>query len=101
MKTAAEFIKEIGMSEDLQRELMSIGKEYAEIGAFLKRHDCSASAEEFVDYVKSVLEGEIADDEASLAAGGKIGKKDVVLFPEDLPPLPPEVLTELERWKWL
>ena len=101
MKTAAEFIKEISASEDLQRELTSIGKgQYAEIGTFLKKHDCGASAEEFVDYVKSVLEGEISDDEASIAAGGKLGKKDVVLFPEDLPPLPPEVLAELEIFKW-
>lgn len=98
MKTMEKFIKEISTSNELQNELVSIGKgQYAEIEAFLKKYDCSASAEEFVDYVKSVLEGEIADDEASLAAGGK----DLVLFPEDLPPLPPYVLEELERWKWL
>lgn len=100
MKTAAEFIKEISASEDLQRELVSIGKAYAEIGTFLQKHDCSASAEEFVGCLKSLLEGEISDEEASIAAGGKIGKKDVVLFPEDLPPLPPEVLAELEIFKW-
>ena len=70
MKTAAEFIKEIGMSEDLQRELMSIGKEYAEIGAFLKRHDCAASAKEFADFIQSQNEGEITDDATKNVAGG-------------------------------
>ena len=70
MKTAAEFIKEIGASEDLQRELTSIGKEYAEIGDFLKRHDCAASAEEFVGCLKSLFEGELTDDDANDVAGG-------------------------------
>ena len=37
MKTAAEFIKEISASADLQRELTSIGKECAAIGDFLKK----------------------------------------------------------------
>lgn len=98
MKTMEEFIKEISASNELQNELVSIGKgQYAEIEAFLKNHGCSASAEEFVNYIKSIFEGEIADDEASLTAGGK----DLVLCPKDLPPLPPYVLEELERWKWL
>ena len=74
MKTAAEFIKEIGASEDLQRELVSIGKAYAEIEAFLKKHDCGASAREFIDFLidqkKSQPEGEIGDDEANAVAGG-------------------------------
>ena len=97
MKTIEEFIKEIGASEDLQNELTSVGKgQYAEMETFLKKHDCVASVEEFIGCLKSICEGEIGDDEASLASGGK-GE---VLFPEDLPPLPPEVLAELEIFKW-
>ena len=97
MKTIEDLIREIGVSEDMQKELASIGKgQYARIAAFLKKHDCSASAEEFVGCLKSIAEGEIGDDEASLAAGGR----SVPLFPEDEPPLPPEVLAELEIFKW-
>ena len=41
----------------------------------MKKHDCEASAEEFVDYIKSQkksqIEGEIGDDAAGAVAGGK------------------------------
>lgn len=98
MKTLEDLLKEISTSDELQNELTSMKKgQYAEIEAFLKKHDCSASAEEFVNYLKSSLEGEIGDDEASAAAGGT----DAILFPEELPPLPPHVLKELELFKWL
>ena len=98
MKTIEELFREIVASKELQKELKSIGKgQYSEIEALLKKYDCDATAEEFISYVKSISEGEIGDDEASLTAGGK----DTILFPEDLPPLPPYVLEELERWKWL
>lgn len=76
MKTVEELFKEIGASKDLQKEFTSIGKgQFAEIKAFLKKHDCEASAEEFVDYIKSQkksqIEGEMGDDDAESVAGGK------------------------------
>lgn len=98
MKTLEDLLKEISTSDELQNELASMEKgQYAEVEAFLKKHDCSASAEEFVNYLKSLLEGEIGDDEASVVAGGT---DDMILFPEELPPLPPHVLKELELFKW-
>lgn len=77
MKTAEEFFKEIDASKDLQKEFTSIGKgQLAEIVAFLKKHDCAASAEEFIDFLKSQkksrTEGEIGDDEVEAVAGGGI-----------------------------
>ena len=76
MKTVEELFREIGASKDLQKELTSIGKgQYAEIGAFLKKHDCAASAEDFVNYLKShkktQAEGELSDDTAENVAGGR------------------------------
>lgn len=77
MKTAEELFKEIDASKDLQEELTSIAKgQFAEIGAFLKKHDCAVSAEEFIDFLKSQkkaqTEGEIEDDAAEAVAGGGI-----------------------------
>ena len=77
MKTVEELFKEIGESKELQNELASIGKgQNAEIEEFLKKHDCSASAEEFVDFIKSKkdsqAEGEIDDDALEAVAGGGI-----------------------------
>ena len=76
MKTVEELFKEIDASKDLQKEITSIGKgQFAEIGAFLKKHDCDASAEDFVAFMKkqktSQAEGEIGDDDAEAAAGGR------------------------------
>ena len=77
MKTVEELFKEIDASKDLQKELTSIGKgQFAEIGAFLKKHDCDASAEEFIDFLKSQkksrTDGEIGDDDVVDVAGGGI-----------------------------
>ena len=75
LKTAEELFKEIDASKDLQNELTSIGKgQFAELDAFLKKHDCGASAREFIDFLKdqkkSQPEGELADDAAESVAGG-------------------------------
>ena len=71
MKTAEELFKEISASKDLQNELSSIGKgQFSEVEAFLKKHDCAASAKEFSEYVKLQKEGEISDEDAGSAAGG-------------------------------
>ena len=76
MKTVEELFKEIEASKDLQKGLSSIGKgQYAEIEAFLKKHDCDASAEEFIDFLKSQkklqVDGELSDDAAETVAGGR------------------------------
>ena len=68
MKTIEEFIKEIESSKELQKELKAAYREA--LGAFLKKHGCSATAEAFSDYVRSQKEGEISDDAAMKAAGG-------------------------------
>ena len=68
MKTIEEFIKEFEASMELKEELKAAYREA--LGAFLKKHGCGATAEEFSDYVRSQKEGEISDDAAMNAAGG-------------------------------
>lgn len=68
MKTAEEFYKEIAGSKELQEELKKLNVET--LGAFLRKHDCEATAKEFADYAKSRAEGELTDDAAEAAAGG-------------------------------
>lgn len=68
MKTIEEFYKEIAGSKELQEELKALNEEI--LGAFLKKHDCQATAKEFEDYAKAQQEGEIQDDDAEAAAGG-------------------------------
>ena len=68
MKTAEEFYKEIATSKELQEEL---GKTSGEtLGAFLAKHGCGATAEEFVAFARSRSEGEIEDADAADVAGG-------------------------------
>ena len=71
MKTIEEFIREIESSEALQNEIKAITND-DEFAEFLKKHDCGASVKEYTDYVKSMSEGEISDDDAKAAAGGFI-----------------------------
>ena len=76
MKTVEELFGEIIASKELQEELTSIGKgQFTEIEAFLKKHNCEVSAEEFVEFIKkqkkSQPEGELADNAAEAVAGGK------------------------------
>ena len=72
MKTAEEFIKEINSSETLQNELKGI-KDADALTDFLKKNDVDTQAEEFVKALKAEneSEGEIEDDDAQAAAGGR------------------------------
>ena len=70
MKTVEEFIKEIENSEALRNEMKAI-KDNDALTAFLKNHGCGdASVKEYMDYVTSMSEGEISDNDAKAAAGG-------------------------------
>lgn len=72
MKTLEQFIKEIVASKELQEELKNL-KDKDAAAAFLKKNDCSATAEELADAIKAKVEnkqGELSDDEASAASGG-------------------------------
>ncbi len=68
MKTMEEFYKEITDSKELQEELKNASKEMLE--AFLKKHDCEASAKDFAEYVDAHREGVIEDEDAKSVAGG-------------------------------
>ena len=68
MKTVEEFYKEIATSKELQEEMKTVTGET--LGAFLAKHGCEATAEEFVALVKSKAEGEIEDDDVATIAGG-------------------------------
>ncbi len=60
---------EINGSEEQRSEFGAI-KDAAALEAFLKKHDCGASADEFTGYVRSQTEGEMTDDAAENVAGG-------------------------------
>ncbi|MBO4429541.1 MAG: hypothetical protein J5832_06260 [Clostridia bacterium] len=72
MKTLDEFIKEINGSKELQEELKN-AKDIDAVNAFLKKHDCDATAEKLSEYIKSQKNDgarELSDDEVSEVAGG-------------------------------
>ncbi len=105
MKTVEEFIKEIVSSEALKTELKAV-KDRDGLAAFLKKHDCDdASVKEYMDYVASMDEGEIDDDQAATAAGGEIvewKKSDGTVVKLDLPDrLPPRLDLESVMKKML
>ena len=68
MKTLEEFYREIADSKELQEELKSATGEMLE--EFLKKHGCDATAADYLEYVKSVNEGELGDDVVEKVAGG-------------------------------
>ena len=72
MKTLDEFIKEINDSKELQEELKNT-RDVDAANAFLKKHDCAATADELAEYIRSQKndgQGELSDDEVSEVAGG-------------------------------
>ena len=72
MKTLEQFVKEIEASKELQEELKNLTDKNAAL-AFLKKHDCAATAEELAKAIKAMTkdaQGELSDDEASAASGG-------------------------------
>ena len=72
MKTLNEFIKEVSSSKELQEELKN-AKDADAVNAFLKEHDCDATAGELAEYIKSQRNDgarELPDDEVSEVAGG-------------------------------
>ena len=69
MKTIQELVKEIEGSEDLKNELKEI-KDKVSFEAFLKKHECDATAEDIASFAKEMKEGEIGDDEVAAVAGG-------------------------------
>lgn len=68
MKTIEELYKEIAASKELQEELKNASEETLE--AFLKKHDCHATAKEFVAFARAQSEGEIGDEETENISGG-------------------------------
>ncbi len=72
MKTLDEFVKEINASKELCKELKKV-KSMDVANAFLKAHDCGATAEELSEFIKSQIndgQGELSDDDASSVMGG-------------------------------
>ncbi|MBP0973021.1 MAG: hypothetical protein J5851_03850 [Oscillospiraceae bacterium] len=69
MKTIVELMNEVVNSPELQNELNAI-EDNETLEAFLKKHDCAATAEEFLALANSDTEGAISDEDAEAAAGG-------------------------------
>ena len=70
MKTIEELYREINASDELKKAVSAI-RDNAALEAFLKERGCEATADEFVAFIGSQCEGEIGDDAAAAAAGGK------------------------------
>ena len=73
MKTVEDFIKEIDSSDELQNEIKAI-KDKDAFEAFLKKNDVEGTVEDFgraLHVTSSSTEGEISDEEAEAAAGGR------------------------------
>ncbi len=68
MKTVEALYKEIAESKELQNELKAASDEM--LKAFLKKHDCDASVEDFTEYAKSQEEGEMEDNDVEAIVGG-------------------------------
>ena len=68
MKTVEALYKEIAESKELQSELKAASDEM--LKAFLKKHDCDASVEDFTEYAKSQEEGEMEDNDVEAIVGG-------------------------------
>ena len=81
-KTIAELYDEVIASEELQQECLAAAQESEDaVAAFVAAHDCEATIEEIVSFLKAKFEedGELSMDELDLAAGGHAvrGKDDV------------------------
>jgi len=72
MKTAQDFIKEIGGSAELQNAVKAI-KDKDALAEFLKKNDVEVTVEDFGKALKAKqeAEGEITDDAAEAVAGGE------------------------------
>lgn len=69
MKTSEEMYNELKGSKELRLEFSGVNDKNA-MKAFLQKHGCGASAEEFAEYVRSQTEGELSDNDATAVAGG-------------------------------
>ena len=69
MKNVDEFYKEFCDSKALREELKNATDKV--LDSFLKKHNCDADAQEFIEFAKSHFEGAISDDSAASVAGGK------------------------------
>ena len=69
MKTIEEFYKELEGSEELQKDLAQRADKAA-LEAFFKDNGCGFTAEEYLDHLSSLKEGELSDDESEAVAGG-------------------------------
>ena len=87
MKTLNEFIKEVSSSKELQEELKN-AKSSDVVNAFLKTHDCDATADELAEYIKSQRNDgarELSDDEVSEVAGGSRMDADYIAVSNVIP----------------
>ena len=71
MKTVEELLKEIGESEALKTEFEAAADQ-DKVAEFFKQHDCEATLEEIVDFVKAneKEDAELSDKELDSVAGG-------------------------------
>ena len=88
MKTLSELYDEILASDDLKKEFFEAGKTKEATAEFLKKHECSASVEEFLAFLKerAAEVKELSQEELSQVAGGdtadNIGAAVVMSFAE-------------------
>lgn len=69
MKTLEQFYEEIQNNEELKQEFTSSFKEGV-LDDFLKDHDCDATAEDVMNFMNSLKDGAVSDNDLDNVAGG-------------------------------
>ncbi len=84
MKTLEGFLKEISENEDLRKEFEE-AVDQDNVVEFFKQHDCEATLEEIVEFVKANDKdgAALSEEELESVAGGR-DKKCVTLFGKKL-----------------
>lgn len=69
MKSLEELYAEIQNDESLKQEFVNSFKEGG-VENFLKDHECNATAEDVMNYMNSLRDGAVSDDDLDMVAGG-------------------------------
>ena len=81
MKALQALYDEIIASDELKKEFSESIATKEDVAAFLKRHECSATADELIEFIKEKLPAsgrKMSEEELSAVAGGKVSPFDVV-----------------------
>ena len=81
MKALQAFYDEMIASDELKKEFSESIATKEDVAAFLKRHECSATADELIEFIKEKLPAnpsEVKEEDLAEVAGGKFSPFDVI-----------------------